>query len=426
MGEDGFIFSIAEPSSSKTVKPKIVGSKGPPPSSRGYPTTTIREKIAEAETPIIRRNREKRARLDGTSSTSDEEEFQPNSAKKRQPSGSVERYRRTSLLKEGTSDGDLYKLASQEVGPEERLKNVIGWILERRRKSLEKKLERGGAGEGSSQRYRRPLLVALKSTLRDLNEGVIQIDLKQKKHRGKEHHPSSSSSASISAEDKTKKRNEKNYETRREKQRLVEDLQLEKRAWKSVEDEVETFEKETQRLREEGNQEEDVQIDNVLDSIEEDNGWTKEDKRRLERVKQVLIVERQRDKEGDFTSTCGTEMDSRWKEIEFKADKLHSMTHTFSQLSTLSQRYIDTISAQGAKALKEMTESSHQPTTSRLDKVNTSSTSNDSRENEEKNLDHLLSSIRTFIDDDNDGELILDGQGDVSEGDILRAYAELS
>jgi hypothetical protein len=425
IGEDGFIFSIAAPAASKPTKPQIPGAKGPPPSQASTSHQSVREKIAEAETPVIRRNQQKRAEVDAAL-TSDEEHFQPSGTNRRQLSDSVKRIRRTSQLHDGTpayphpsiSDEDLHNYCSGDLEPQERMKHVAGWILERRRKEIKSKLQGKSAGD-----HKGALLSALKTTLRDLNKGVVHTSRQQNQH------PSSSSSSSQGSNGVPKKRrklpahprNEANREKKRKLEEVVQNLKREKDAWERERRELDGIKRETDALARRLEDKCVPNIDELVDSLEEEGQWNTEDRKRLQMLKKAL---------DNGIDHIGTEVeDPRWNDVEFNADLLRSKAHTFAQLSSLSQRYIAAVSARGAKALKEMTEGpSH---TLRGTIGGPSSTSTISRESQD-NLDQILSEIRTITDEGDDEEgVVLDrghghAVGDASEGEILRAYAQMS
>ena len=62
--------------------------------------------------------------------------------------------------------------------------------------------------------------------------------------------------------------------------------------------------------------------------------------------------------EPDDTDLKGTEHDPRWSEVEFNVDLLRSRSHQFAQLESLASRYIRTVSAHAAQALRDRTSSS--------------------------------------------------------------------
>ncbi|SPO39194.1 uncharacterized protein PSFLO_04673 [Pseudozyma flocculosa] len=56
--------------------------------------------------------------------------------------------------------------------------------------------------------------------------------------------------------------------------------------------------------------------------------------------------------------TQGSEQDSRWKDVEFNVDLLRARSHQFAQLQLLASRYVRTVSAQNAQALRDRTSAS--------------------------------------------------------------------
>jgi hypothetical protein len=276
VGEDGFIFSIAGPSTSKTATSRIPGAKGPPPSSgTELHQTTVRERIAEAETPVIRRNQQKRKEVDGllSSASDDEQHFRPSTTQKRQPSDSVKRIRRTSLLKDGTpayphpsiSDADLHNYCSADLESEERMKHVAGWILERRLKDVKssKVLQQKNA-----EAYRGALLAALKATLRDLNKGRFETQ-RDSSHKHQSQASSSANSTSVLngvGKDKMTP-NARNRKKKVELEEVVQNLKREKADWEKEQKELDRLKQEIDILSREGDEVDDASIEHIMDMI---------------------------------------------------------------------------------------------------------------------------------------------------------------
>jgi len=363
----------------------------------------------------------------------------------RKSSGTVKAYRRTSLLTDGTpayphpkiSDADLYRHCSGELKPQERMRHVVGWTLERSRKDMK------NSGGELSAKYRGPLMAALESTLLDLNQGSLKIDWRQRQ-KGKEKAINSSSSDERARRKKSipHPRNEANLKAQLQLVKTVRDMQQEEKTWEEVQAELKAFEEETMRLKEKqdslGVEDETM---NALDvtSMEGDEEWSPEDAIRMEKARRALVLEQEwatgssqgekvirkaseyisvGQEQQQQAATLGTELDLRWRDVEFKSDLLRAKAHSFAQLSALSQRYIRAISARGAKALQEMTQGNSQD--------------NESSSQNQVNLDRILSSIRTIEDergedddenDDHEQQRDQGGIGDVSDGDILRALA---
>lgn len=143
----------------------------------------------------------------------------------------------------------------------------------------------------------------------------------------------------------------------------------------------------------------------------------------------------------------GTDVDPRWEEVEFNADLLHSRAHSYAQLANLSDRYTSAISARGAQAIGELigredrfstiaSAGTREGGTGTSSSTSASSTSMISREGQ-NTLSRILSGIRklesgsSITDEDLDvkameGKGGASAAGDVSDGDILRAFAGLS
>ncbi len=60
----------------------------------------------------------------------------------------------------------------------------------------------------------------------------------------------------------------------------------------------------------------------------------------------------------DESDLKGTEHDPRWNDVEFNVDLLRSQSHQFAQLESLASRYVRTVSAHAAQALRDRTSSS--------------------------------------------------------------------
>lgn len=56
----------------------------------------------------------------------------------------------------------------------------------------------------------------------------------------------------------------------------------------------------------------------------------------------------------DETMIAGTDLDPRWRDVEYRADVLHSHTHIADRLSLLSSSYTSSISARAAQALRQL------------------------------------------------------------------------
>ena len=417
-GEDDVLSSraAAGPSSLQRAPTKAVvpGARGAPPPSAAHPHHhhTVRERITEAETPVIVRNRERRAEIDDDGDDGDG---------RRVSSGAVKTARRTSLLKDGTPayphpqlpDAELYRHCSGEMQPQERMKHVAGWTLERSRNELKR------SSGGLSARYRAPLMAALKTTLHDLNRGTLHIDWQQRQHDKDREAGKRKKTATAAQSLPPHPRNEANRNAALRLEKTVQNMEREERAWREAEEQLQAFQDETVRLQtDSAHVDESTSLEDMLAEGAAGGGgrWTAEDRKRLQIASQALT--------SPFSHRPGTEDDARWRDVEFKADLLRSKAHAFAQLSSLSQRYISAVSARGARALEEMTQGTAEEGQRRRPDASSSSTvSRESRDN----LEQILATIRTIEDDaDQAGESDRAAAGDTSDGDILRAYVELS
>lgn len=426
-----FEFEVIEPvhqptstsasTSSGSTKSKVPGSKGrPPTSTAGHANTRGREEGSHQTAINVGRK----------------------------SSGTVKASRRTSLLTNGTPayphpripDGQLYKHCSGDMEPQERMRHVAGWTLERSRNKIKE-------SSSNNFKYREHLMTALELTLKDLNNGELQIDWQQRqKGKGKSKYISSSSSSNREeVKGKGKEPHPRNVANVKQEAILiksVKDMQSEENAWKEAEAELEMFEAETQKLKEEDEGERDVDGLDVT-YMEGDIAWEEEDRIRIKLARKALSLEHDwatGSSQGeeiirkvpcpskDIDESLGSELDPRWRVVEFKADLLRSKAHSFAQLSALSQRYINAVSAGGAKAIQDMTFGA----TAESHQHQGNSSSNQSQ----VNLERILSSIRAIEDergeqqdgrDSDDDELRRRQEriGDTSEGDILRALAGL-
>lgn len=308
------------------------------------------------------------------------------------------------------------------------MKHVAGWILERRLQDLKSSnlLE-----QKQAEVYRGALLAALKATLHDLNKG--SFDTQRGSSQRQQSLPANSTSKlGLNGVGKDKMTpNARNRKKKVELEEVVQSLKREKAAWEKEQKELDRLRQEIDALsREDDELDDDADIEHILDLDGEEGQWSAEERRQLELVKRVLDKGKARASSGlgradagQHLSSLDAETDPRWKDVEFNADLLLSKTHTFAQLSSLSQRYIAAVSARGAKALKEMTEGPRQKLGSLHSLASSSTISRESRDN----LDQILSEIRTIEEEASDDEGGPDrGIGEVSEGEILRAYAQMS
>ncbi|MCO5565941.1 hypothetical protein L7F22_019616 [Adiantum nelumboides] len=142
----------------------------------------------------------------------------------------------------------------------------------------------------------------------------------------------------------------------------------------------------------------------------------------------------------------GTDSDPRWEDVEFNADLLNSRSHTYAQLARLSDRYTTAVSARGAQAIGELIGSEDRSSTvsmrARESETDAATSSSMISREGQNTLQRILSGIRklergsTIADEEVEGERTNlphpseskggPSVGDVSDGDILRAFAGIS
>lgn len=378
--------------------------------------------------------------------------------------------RRSSLLKDGTSaiphpqvpDDKLHRHCSGELIAGERMKHLTVWTLERSRKEM-----KGQATSDLNAKYHTSLFNALKFTLQDVNKGSLRIDWDSKgKGRAKDVDGNSKAVNGTRAKLPPHPLNESNKKQESILKVSVKELQRQDKARKQVEDDLSKFERETEQLRmqmEEEKGENHDQRGDELEAIAADvwqDEWTAEDRVRLKKAAGAISSSRSDASDLAHDSTlvaaamqflkkCGSTRDDidhagrvtdpRWNDVEYSVDLLRSKSHNLAQLSSLSQRYIAAVSARGAMALKEMTSSS-KTSSSRQPATSSSSPYSSTIGLESRNnLERILSSLRSIeaersADEEEEVNIHLhaarqmmgQGAGDISEGDLLRAYAELS
>ncbi len=95
----------------------------------------------------------------------------------------------------------------------------------------------------------------------------------------------------------------------------------------------------------------------------------------------------------------GTEHDPRWADVEFNVDLLRSRSHQFAQLESLASRYVRTVSAHAAQALRDRTSSSSalagtSSSSAKLGRRKAATDTNDGGHGSSERLEALLSGVR--------------------------------
>ncbi|PWN38445.1 uncharacterized protein FA14DRAFT_160011 [Meira miltonrushii] len=477
-GDDGFIFSNANPTADAKGKGKasaVEGAKGAPPrrnmsSNTGNVGDTLR-----------------------TASTGSD---------RRVSSGPVKAMRRVSLFRDGTvavphpniADTDLYRHCSSDLDPRQRLQNLAIWTLERSYAKIKKTYS-------APSTSRHTLDDTVRGTIENLVQNNLLLDW-----------PGRRRSETLAKQGKSSKdslrphpRNEVNAKAEVQLQKQIDLMESEMKAWKEAEGEMERLEGDIRSLQEtlsSSNSEKDdcselsdflsMQVSSSCDQ-KEDNGlssirkslsnaatWLRTSESSdpstltaaqagLARLSEDLFVRdtgenvpsrpakrrRTTSHRGEDESVRseptplhlqGTDADPRWEDVEFNADLLNSHAHSYAQLARLSDRYTTAISARGAQAIGELIgsedRSSTIPVRAREGEAEgaTSSTSSSMISREGQNtLQRILSGIRklergtTFTEEDPEAERNNHSEGkggpsagDVSDGDILRAFAGIS
>ncbi|SPO48594.1 uncharacterized protein PSANT_06285 [Moesziomyces antarcticus] len=95
----------------------------------------------------------------------------------------------------------------------------------------------------------------------------------------------------------------------------------------------------------------------------------------------------------------GTEHDPRWADVEFNVDLLRSRSHQFAQLESLASRYVRTVSAHAAQALRDRTSSSSalagtSSSSAKRGRRKAATDTNDGGHGSSERLEALLSGVR--------------------------------
>ncbi|PWZ00423.1 hypothetical protein BCV70DRAFT_211278 [Testicularia cyperi] len=362
------------------------------PSSR-----TVFEPLQDAaggETPIIRRNQAFRAGLEKAPRLPTGKEADRN----RRSSLGLKGQKRVSSLRDGTAayphdnvpDHELYRHCSADLPPVIRMKHLTGWILKR---SLDVATGRAEVPVKSNQAQKKSkrssdnadtqfltftdaenkLLASkkgeidtvLNQVLTDLNEGVFgiswmsQSDLTEKK--GLQPHP----------------RNESNRIASSRLAAVLDGMAKESQAWSKELTRIEDYEAETSRL-EELLASSTTELDDVIawdrhDLSEEGLQQLRDADAAMDWLRRLTSDESEATKTKSRTKGRtskaagaklsedefkGTDLDVRWADVEFSVDLLRSRSHQFAQLESLASRYIRTVSAHAAQALRDRTSSS--------------------------------------------------------------------
>ncbi|SPO49326.1 uncharacterized protein PSANT_07018 [Moesziomyces antarcticus] len=404
---------------------------------------TVFEPLPDAaggETPIIRRNQAFRAGLEKQPRRPTGREAAEQS---RRSSLNLKGQRRVSSLRDGTAayphedvpDHELFRHCSDQLPPVVRMKHLVGWILKRsldiaRGKAelpvrsrdaakkakgkakeadelpmfseAELKLIRSRSGEFDS---------VLQQLLTDLNDGVFGISwmgaTDEKEGKRQTPHP----------------RNESNRKASAQLSAIVEAMRNESLAWSKELTRLEDYEAETSRLEalvdDEGAAESgDViawdrhDLDEAglqqLRDAEAAMEWLQkleaEDAADAPKAKsrtkgRASRAAQARGADDDNEQLQGTEHDPRWADVEFNVDLLRSRSHQFAQLESLASRYVRTVSAHAAQALRDRTSSSSalagtSSSSAKRGRRKAATDTNDGGHGSSERLEALLSGVR--------------------------------
>ncbi|KAJ1595883.1 hypothetical protein NDA14_005849 [Ustilago hordei] len=410
--DDDFIFSREPaqrnaPSSSSSASAAATGSAAAARAQQSrngttipFSSRTVYEPLPDAaagETPIIRRNQAFRAGLENKPRPPTGREAEQQS---RRTSLTLKGQRRVSSLRDGTAayphddvpDYELFRHCSDQLPPVVRMKHLVGWIVKRsldiahgkaelplRARDAAKKAK-GKAKEanqlpvftdaeskllGSREAEVRAVLDQI---LSDLNDGVFGISwMGESNETDKKHlqpHP----------------RNESNRKAAAQLSAIVENMRNESQAWSKEQTRLEDYEAETSRL-------EALLQENSAAETGDIIAWDRNDLdevglqqlrdaeaaidclRQLEHGEGAEAPKAKPRSKGRTSKAAnarqehgaepkGTEHDPRWADVEFNVDLLRSRSHQFAQLESLASRYVRTVSAHAAQALRDRTSSS--------------------------------------------------------------------
>jgi hypothetical protein len=418
---------------------------------------------AGGETPIIRRNQAFRAGLEKqprrpTGREAAEQSRRSSLNLKGQRRVSSLRDGTAAYPHEDVPDHELFRHCSDQLPPVVRMKHLVGWILKRSldiargkaelpvrsrdaaKKSkgkakeadelpifseAELKLIRSRSGELNS---------VLQQLLTDLNDGVFgiswmgatdEVSAPVAVKHDKEARADTDPFSTLQKDSKRQAphpRNESNRKASAQLSAIVEAMRNESLAWSKELTRLEDYEAETSRLEalldDEGAAESgDViawdrhDLDEAglqqlrdaeaamewLQKLEaEDAADAPKAKSRTKGRSSKAAQARGAD---DDEQLQGTEHDPRWADVEFNVDLLRSRSHQFAQLESLASRYVRTVSAHAAQALRDRTSSSSalagtSSSSAKRGRRKAAGDTNDGGHGSSERLEALLSGVR--------------------------------
>lgn len=390
-------FSTAPPAGSSTAARVAASRNGASVSSS---SRTVYEPLPDAaggETPIIRRNQAFRAGLEKQPRRPTGREAEEQS---RRSSLNLKGQRRVSSLRDGTAayphedvpDHELFRHCSDQLPPVVRMKHLVAWILKRSLDIASGKVElpvrsrdaakkaKGKAKESNElpvfteaelrlvRSRDSELATVLEQLLADLNDGVFGISWMG--------HTDEASSKQLQPHP----RNESNRKAAAQLSAIVESMSNESQTWSKELTRLEDYEAETSRLEKLLEDDSTAESGDVI-------AWDRQDldEAGLQQLRDAeaaidWLSRLQADgateaakakprskgrtskaasaKQDNDTDLKGTEHDPRWNDVEFNVDLLRSRSHQFAQLESLANRYVRTVSAHAAQALRDRTSSS--------------------------------------------------------------------
>ncbi|KAJ1025124.1 hypothetical protein NDA16_002630 [Ustilago loliicola] len=412
--DDDFIFS-REParrnapssSSSSSAAAAATGSSAAARAQQSRNGTTIPSSsrtvyeplpdAAGGETPIIRRNQAFRAGLENKPRRPTGREAEQQS---RRSSLNLKGQRRVSSLRDGTAayphddvpDHELFRHCSDQLPPVVRMKHLVGWIVKRslgiasgnaelpvRSRDTAKKAK-GKAKETNElpvftdaeskiiQSRDSEVKAVLDQILSDLNDGVFGISWMARSDEADRKHLQSHP------------RNESNRKAAAHLSAIVESMRNESQAWSKELTRIEDYEAETSRLEALLHEDSTAETSDVIawDRNDLDDAGLQQLRdaeaaidwlRQLEGGEGAEAAKAKPRSKGRTSKAAnaqqdegaelkGTEHDPRWADVEFNVDLLCSQSHQFAQLESLASRYVRTVSAHAAQALRDRTSSS--------------------------------------------------------------------
>ncbi|SPO49357.1 uncharacterized protein PSANT_07050 [Moesziomyces antarcticus] len=338
--------------------------------------------------------------------------------------------RRVSSLRDGTAayphedvpDHELFRHCSDQLPPVVRMKHLVGWILKRSLDIARGKAELPVRSRDAAKKAKGKAKEAdelpigefdsvLQQLLTDLNDGVFGISwmgaTDEKEGKRQTPHP----------------RNESNRKASAQLSAIVEAMRNESLAWSKELTRLEDYEAETSRLEalvdDEGAAESgDViawdrhDLDEAglqqLRDAEAAMEWLQkleaEDAADAPKAKsrtkgRASRAAQARGADDDNEQLQGTEHDPRWADVEFNVDLLRSRSHQFAQLESLASRYVRTVSAHAAQALRDRTSSSSalagtSSSSAKRGRRKAATDTNDGGHGSSERLEALLSGVR--------------------------------